>query len=322
MKSAFIAFLTLAALPCCLQAEAADPALAMFAPLPDTAPSVDNPLSPQKIKLGRKLYFEKALSSSKEISCNSCHGLNTFGVDNQPTSPGHMGQRGDRNSPTVYNAALHFAQFWDGRARDVEEQALGPILNPVEMAMGSDAEVLERIKLMPEYVKLFKEAFPEEKEPMSYANLGKAIGAFERTLLTPSRFDNYLKGDKQALNADEIKGLKTFVESGCTVCHSGAALGGSMYQKLGLVIPYATKDEGRYKVTKNEADKYFFKVPSLRNVEKTGPWFHDGSITSLEESVRLMGYHQLGQKLEEDKIKSIVTFLRTLTGTHPEMNAH
>ena len=318
MKSLF-PFLTaflFAALPLMAEVPAAD--IAGFSPLPDSAPNAANPSSPAKVALGKKLFFETKLSMDQDLSCNSCHGLNTFGVDNQPTSLGHKGQRGNRNSPTVLNAALHFAQFWDGRAADVEAQALGPVLNPVEMAMPKEDVVMERLTADAEYTKLFTEAFPGDPKPLTFANMGKAIGAFERTLLTPLRFDAYLKGDAKALTPEEIKGMQTFRNTGCTACHMGPLLGGSMYQKIGLVKPYPTKDLGRYDVTKNEADKYFFKVPSLRNAAKTAPYFHDGSVPTLEKAVHLMGEHQLGRNLSDQEVLEITTFIRSLTGTLPE----
>lgn len=289
-----------------------------FQILPKSAPNKDNPSSPAKIALGRELYHETALSLANDLSCASCHNLKTYGVDNQPTSPGHKGQRGGRNSPTSLNAALHFAQFWDGRAADVEAQALGPIMNPIEMAIPNEGEAVARIKAKPAYADKFEKAFPGEKDPITYNNMGKAIGAFERTLLTPSRFDQYLGGKLSALTAAEKAGLKTFLDSGCVACHSGALLGGHMYQKLGLVKPYRTKDLGRFEVTKNEADKYFFKVPSLRNVAKTGPYFHDGSVKTLGEAVKLMGAHQLGRDLSDADVNSIVTFLGSLTADLPK----
>jgi cytochrome c peroxidase len=286
---------------------------ALFSPLPDSAPSATNPLTPEKIALGKKLYLDKRLSKNQDISCNSCHKLDGFGVDNEPTSPGDKGQRGGRNSPTSFNAALHIAQFWDGRAATVEAQALGPILNPIEMAMDSEAAVIDRLKADSATVKEFATAFPGEKEPLTYANIGNAIGAFERTLITPSRFDDWLKGDAAALTADEKRGAKLFAETGCTACHNGATLGGQMYQKLGLVKPYETKDLGRFEQTKNESDKFVFKVPSLRNVAKTGPYFHDGSIKTLPEAVSVMAEHQLGKKLDAKQVSDIVTFLNALT---------
>ena len=295
-----------------------DPTLrALFSPLPATSIDVNNHLTSKRIALGKKLYFEKKLSKAQDLSCNSCHDLNNFGVDNQKTSLGFNGQRGGRNSPTVYNAALHFAQFWDGRAKDVEEQALGPIMNPVEMAMPSEKEVIDRLLTDSVYISQFKEAFPDESEALNFKNIGKAIGAFERTLITPSKFDEYLNGDEKALSEDAIRGLKAFRDTGCVACHNGSTLGGQMFQKLGIVKPFPTSDLGRYEVTKLDSDKLIFKVPSLRNVSKTAPYFHDGSIQTLEEAVKLMGEHQLGAKMDERKIKDIVAFLNSLTGEIP-----
>lgn len=288
-----------------------------FQPLPDSAVSAEHPTSPEKIALGKSLYMDTRLSKNDKMSCNSCHNISTFGVDNEPTSPGHEGKRGGRNSPSSFNAALHIAQFWDGRAKDVEAQALGPILNPIEMGMDSDVSVIEKLKKDPKTVAAFKAAFPDQADPLTYKNLGEAIGAFERTLITPSRFDAYLKGDDNALTAAEKAGGKLFVQTGCTACHMGATLGGQMYQKLGLVKDYPTKDMGRFEVTKLEADKKMFKVPSLRNVAKTGPYFHDGSVKTLEEAVSQMAEYQLGKNLSKEEVASIVTFLNTLTGTLP-----
>ena len=286
---------------------------AAFAPLPEVAASTENPITPQKVALGKRLYLDTRLSQDEKISCNSCHNLKTFGVDNEPTSPGHKGQRGGRNSPSSFNAALHATQFWDGRAANVEKQALGPILNPGEMAMPSEAAVIERLKKDKAYPQEFAAAFPGEKDPVTYANVGNAIGAFERTLITPSRFDDFLKGDEKALTPEEKKGAQLFVQTGCTACHNGATLGGQMFQKLGLVKPYPTKDMGRFEVTKNEVDKMMFKVPSLRNVAKTGPYFHDGSVQTLEEAVSKMAEYQLGRQLTPEQVNEIVTFLNSLT---------
>jgi cytochrome c peroxidase len=288
-----------------------------FQPLPDSAPSAEHPSSQAKVTLGKSLYMDTRLSKNDKLSCNSCHNINTFGVDNEPTSPGHEGKRGGRNSPSSFNAALHVAQFWDGRAKDVEAQALGPILNPIEMGMESEAAVVAKLKKDPKTVAAFKEAFPGEKDPLTYHNIGEAIGAFERTLITPSRFDAFLKGDDAALTDAEKAGGKLFVQTGCTACHMGATLGGQIYQKLGLVKEYPTEDLGRFEVTKNEADKKFFKVPSLRNVAKTGPYFHDGSVKTLEEAVSKMAEYQLGKNLSQDEVASLVAFLNSLTGTVP-----
>lgn len=293
--------------------------LGMFAPLPQVAESKDNPVTPAKVELGRKLYFDTRFSKSQTISCNSCHGLSTFGVDNEATSEGFKKQRGGRNAPTVLNAALHLAQFWDGRAPTVEEQAKGPVLNPIEMAMPDADHVLTVINSIDGYKELFAKAFPEDKNPVTYDNFGKAIGAFERQLLTPGRWDEYLRGNGGSLTAAEKEGFNKFVSTGCVTCHNGVAVGGAMYQKLGLVKPWpGLKDEGRSAITKNEAEKGFFKVPSLRNIEKTGPYLHDGSVKELPEMVRKMAEHQLGKSLSDAEVESIVVFLKSLTGKLPD----
>lgn len=269
-------------------------------------------------KLGRDLYMEKKLSKDNDISCNSCHMIDNYGVDNQPTSPGHKGQLGGRNSPTSFNAFLHVAQFWDGRAKDVEEQALGPITNPVEMALQDIETAVSILKADPSYQKKFSMAFPQEKQPVSKDNIAKAIGFFERTLVTPSRFDKFLNGDEKALSETEQRGLKTFVDVGCNSCHNGITVGGSAYFKMGLVKPYETKDEGRFAVTKIESDKSVFKVPSLRNIEKTYPYFHNGQVKSLESAVKLMGEHQLGKTLSNQEVNDIIAFLKSMTGELPK----
>ena len=289
----------------------------IFGTLPAEAVNPANPVTDAKISLGRMLYYDTRLSKNHDVSCNSCHGLGTYGVDNEATSPGHRGQRGARNSPTVYNAAFHLAQFWDGRAADVEEQAKGPVLNPIEMAMPDEATVVRTLRSIPDYPPRFAAAFPGEAEPLTYDNMARAIGAFERRLVTPGRFDAFLAGDLDALSDQEVVGLATFVEVGCITCHVGPAVGGSMYQKLGLIEPYPTEDEGRSAVTGNEADRGVFKVPSLRNVEKTGPYFHDGSVATLDEAIRLMGRHQLGQTLTNRQASAIRAFLLSLTGELP-----
>jgi cytochrome c peroxidase len=287
----------------------------VFGVLPAEAPSAANPITPEKIELGRQLYFDKRFSISQTLSCNTCHQLSNSGVDNEPTSKGHKGQRGARNSPTVYNAAFHFAQFWDGRAADVEEQAKGPVLNPVEMGMPNAAYVLEVLESIPGYKPLFEKAFPGDPDPIDYDNFGRAIGAFERRLVTPAPFDDFLGGRLDALSDAQVDGLAKFMDIGCPTCHMGATVGGLMFQKLGVVHPYETKDAGRFEATKNEADRGFFKVPSLRNVAKTGPYFHDGGVASLDEAIRRMGWHQLGKELTPADVASIAAFLGSLTGT-------
>jgi cytochrome c peroxidase len=290
----------------------------LFKPLPAAMEAESNPLTEAKIELGRILYYENRISKSHEFSCNSCHLLDKYGVDNEPTSPGHKGLRGDRNSPTVYNAAGHFVQFWDGRAKDVEEQAKGPVLNPVEMAMPDEKTVIATLKSMPEYPELFKQAFPGEAEPVNYENFAKAVGAFERKLVTPSRWDKFLEGDTNALTAAEKAGFNKFFGTGCASCHPGAYLGGTSYQKLGVKKNWPNqKDLGRYEVTKKNSDKMMFKTPSLRNIEKTAPYLHDGSVASLEETVKLMAEYQNGKKLSDADAASIVTWLKSLTGELP-----
>ncbi|GIW44383.1 MAG: cytochrome-c peroxidase [Candidatus Binatia bacterium] len=289
-------------------------ALAIFAPLPPVAESKENPVTEEKVRLGRVLYYDARLSVNDKISCNSCHQLDRFGVDNEKTSPGHDGRRGDRNSPTVYNAAFQIAQFWDGRARDVEEQAKGPILNPIEMGMPSAEAVVAKLEKIPGYLPLFRAAFPGQEKPITYDNIARAIGAFERKLVTPSRFDDFLKGDNNALNEKERAGLAKFMDTGCITCHNGPLVGGAMFQKLGLVKPYPTQDPGRAKVTGNELERGFFKVPSLRNVAKTAPYLHDGSVASLPEMVKIMAEYQLGRTLADGDVQDIVAFLDALTG--------
>jgi len=293
--------------------------LPLFQPLPEVVENPENQITDEKVELGRKLYFDPRFSINGKISCNSCHMLDQYGVDNEPTSPGHEGKRGDRNSPSVYNAALHVAQFWDGRSPDVEDQAKGPVLNPVEMGMPDADKVIEVIKSIPGYVEEFGEAFPDDEEPVTYDNFAKAIGVFERGLLTPSRWDEFLSGKKDALTDEEKKGFNRFASVGCATCHMGPAFGGMLYHKLGLVESWPDlKDEGRFNVTGIEADKFKFKVSALRNVEKTGPYLHDGSVEDLAETVRLMGRHQLGREIPDEDVASIVTFLKALTGELPK----
>jgi cytochrome c peroxidase len=296
-----------------------DPAkLKLFKPVADQIPAKEVALTEEKIALGRMLYYDTRLSKNQKISCNSCHDLAKYGVDGQPTSEGFKGQHGDRNSPTVYHAAAQFVQFWDGRAKDVEEQAKGPVLNPVEMAMASDKQVIAVLKSMPEYVVAFKKAFPEDKDPVTYDNVGKAIGAFERKLVTPSRWDKFLKGDETALTAEEKAGFHAFTNAGCPTCHAGMLLGGNMYQKLGAVKPWPdSSDPGRAKVTQAEADQMMFKVPSLRNIEKTAPYFHNGKVATLSDAITEMADYQLGKALTPADIQSIEAFLKALTGEIP-----
>ena len=284
-------------------------------PLPDKMPGAEKD-TPAQIELGQKLYFERRLSVNGKQSCNDCHMVdqNQAGVDHEPTSDGAEGKRGSRNSPTTLNAGFHFAQFWDGRAKDLVEQAKGPVLNPVEMAMPDEKEVVKRLEADADYPRLFKAAFPGEPKPINYHNFARAVAAFERTLITHDRFDDFLKGDDKALNAQELEGLSLFLASGCTTCHVGPTIGGNTYQKMGLLHPYAnTNDVGRFKVTGEEWDQYRFKVPSLRNVALTHPYFHDGRVSDLNSAVKQMAYMQLGRELTNKDISALTAFLNCLS---------
>jgi cytochrome c peroxidase len=290
----------------------------MMGELPANMESGHNPTTEAKVKLGRMLYYEPRLSLANDVSCNSCHDLASYGVDGKTTSTGHKGQIGGRNSPTVYHAAGHLAQFWDGRAADVEEQAKGPVLNPIEMAMPSKAEVEWRLERIPGYVAAFREAFPGEAKPVTFQNMAMAIGAFERGLVTPSRWDRFLKGGG-GLSAQEMRGHHEFMHGGCASCHNGPYVGGASYQKAGAMNPWPSQaDPGRSAVTHLEKDKMVFKVPSLRNIEKTGPYFHDGKTSKLEDAVKMMGKHQLNVQLNEEQVADIVAWLKTLTGEIPK----
>jgi cytochrome c peroxidase len=264
------------------------------------------------------LFYDARLSRSQEVSCNTCHMLDKYGIDETPVSTGFKGQKGSRNAPTVYNAAGHLTQSWDGRAPDVEEQAKGQMLNPVEMAMTSEYVVVRVLNSMPEYVAAFQAAFPDAKDPVTFDNAALAIGAFERKLVTPSRWDQYLNGDRAALTSAEKGGLSQFIEAGCAGCHNGAYVGGSMIQKLGMLKPWTRdSDPGRFAFTQNASDKMLFKVPSLRNVDRTAPYFHSGSVATLEEAVKLMAEHQNGRTLSDKQTRAIVAWLHSLTGEIP-----
>lgn len=303
-------------------ADAADPkalrkqALELIPPVPDRMPGAEKDTA-ALVKLGKELYFEKALSKNNSQSCNSCHRVDGKGggVDNEATSPGAFGKRGGRNSPTTLNAGFQFAQFWDGRAEDLKAQAKGPVLNPVEMAMPAEAEVVSRLGAMAKYGELFRAAFPGQAQPVTYDNMAHAIAAFERTLVTHDRFDTFLKGDDKALSATELKGLNEFLTLGCTTCHYGPVIGGQVYQKIGLVNPYPTDDKGRSEITKDEDDHFKFKVPMLRNIAITQPYFHKGQVATLDDAVRKMAWHQLGKELSKDQADALVAFLHALTDT-------
>ncbi|PUB80651.1 MAG: cytochrome-c peroxidase [gamma proteobacterium symbiont of Ctena orbiculata] len=287
-----------------------------FAPLPEAMPGSEND-TPARIALGKKLYFDKRLSINDTQACANCHPLTDgrAGMDNLPRSPGARGELGDRNTPTVLNAGWQIAQFWDGRAENLAEQAREPILNPIEMGMPDEASVVKKLGALPEYAEAFANAFANDSPPLSYANLAEAIAAFERTLRSESRFDDFLGGEKTALTPQEQSGLATFIKRNCIRCHDGHMLGGTLIEKLGVYKDFHnTVDQGRYRVTGDDEDRMMFKVASLRNVTVTGPWFHDGSGETLEDSIRIMGRIQLDVELKEDEILDIAAFLGALTG--------
>lgn len=300
-------------------------AAALFCAAPAIAKEPVQPIAAAKVKhsgqveLGKKLWFDPRLSKSGFISCNSCHNLSMGGSDNLKTSIGDRWQQGPINSPTVLNSSLNMAQFWDGRAKDLKEQAGGPIANPGEMAFTHELAI-DLLRSIPQYVSEFKTVFGHDK--LTIDEVTVAIAAFEETLVTPNaRFDKWLKGDKKALKNDELAGYKLFKESGCVACHNGPNLGGNSFQKMGVVEPYKTTNaaEGRSAVTGNDADRFNFKVPTLRNVELTYPYFHDGSADTLGQAVDVMGRLQLGRKFSDEENGKIVAFLKTLTGDQPKM---
>ena len=286
-----------------------------FSPLPAAMPGSEHD-TPERIALGKQLYFEKRLSINDSQSCASCHRLEDgfAGVDNLPVSPGARGEPGSRNSPTVLNAGWQDSQFWDGRAADLVEQAKGPILNPIEMGMPDEHAVEEKLRGIAEYRRAFAAAFPGAEPAITYQNLAEAIAAFERTLITPGRIDDFMKGDAEALSEVEQRGLQTFIKLDCTSCHDGKLVGGETYEPLGKEHPYENQaDQGMYTVTQDENDRMFFKVAPLRNVALTAPYFHDGKVPTLDEAVRKMAKLQLDEELTDQQVSDITAFLKTLT---------
>lgn len=302
-----------------------DQARTMFSAVPQYPPVIDgNELTEDKVELGRMLFFEPRLSASHLISCNTCHNIGMGGHDYLPTSIGHGWQKGPRNAPTVYNAVFNAAQFWDGRAADLAEQAKGPVQAGVEMS-STPERVVATLKSMPAYVRQFEAAFPGQEDPVTFDNMATAIEAFEATLITPdARFDKYLRGDNTALNEQEKEGLALFMNKGCAACHGGVNFGGQGYFPFGLVTKPGAEilpagDKGRFAVTETASDQYVFRAAPLRNIELTAPYFHSGAVWSLEEAVAVMGTAQLGTELADDEVHSIVAFLKTLTGQIPEI---
>ena len=295
-----------------------------FGPLPQVMTSEKDPVTPEKVSLGKILFYETRISVDGTVSCARCHPIGLYAADGLKKSIGNNCKVNPRNAPTLFNAAGQISAHWIGNRVDVEDQARQSVTGPPSFGMPSNEAVEAKLKGIPGYTELFKKAFPGENSPVTVDNLARAVGAFERTLVTPSPFDSFLKGDLAALNEQEKRGLKTYMEAGCIMCHFGPYAGGQMYEKFGIFEPYwkYTKsepiDEGRYAVTKNEADKYAFKVPVLKNVAKTSPYFHDGSVGNLEEVVWIMGKVQLNRALTKEQVEEIVTFLKSLTGMIPK----
>ena len=303
--------------------------------LPNTAPApADNPTTAEKVELGRMLYFDPRFSHTGTVSCNSCHNLMLGGEDNRPFSMGIHGKTGGRSAPTVWNAAFASAQFWDGRAATLEDQAKGPVVNPVEMGMSDLEKAMDRVRAIPGYKPYFVKAFGEDN-PMTVENAARAVAAFERTMITPnSSYDRFVKGDKTALNAQQQRGMQTFTDVGCTGCHSGPAFNGpAMAPGAGFFMKFPTfadndyvkkydlvKDKGRFEVTKKDSDMHLFKVPTLRNIALTAPYFHNGSVATLDEAVRVMARTQLNKELSDQQVTDVVAFLNGLTGEFPEQS--
>lgn len=297
-----------------------DPAqLNLFAPIPE---SVETPLMDDATKLGQMLFFDKRLSRGQDVACVSCHDFAKAGQDGEAAATGTKKQRATRNTPSVLNAGGAFAQGWDARATTIDELVVPHILDPAIMGMPDEKRVTETIASIPAYAAAFKKVFPDESPTVSADTVGRALGTYTKKLFARSRWDRYLAGDKAALNDAELGGVATFVEAGCTSCHQGKYVGGTQAAKLGIAKPWpgpAGEEPGRFAVSKQEADRGMWKVPSLRNVARTGPYLHDGSVASLEEMTRLMARHQAGRELSEPQIKAIVTWLGTLDGEAPKV---
>jgi cytochrome c peroxidase len=305
----------------------------LFKPLPKDAGTAEYPVTPERVALGRALFFEPRVSTDGVISCAKCHQPALYGTDALPRSIGNSGKIIPRNAPTVFNTALQFVQHYGGNRKDVEEQAVKALISPLAYGNADYAAFETKLRAITGYRPMFEKAFPGEAEPMTAENWGKAIGAYERVLLTPAAFDRYLQGDSGALSVEAKRGLDKFITVGCVGCHNGVTVGGQMYQKFGVTQDYWTatgskeidlfkgRDKGRFQDTKNEADAFIFKVQQLRNVAVTPPYFHDGSVADLHDAVRIMAKLQLGRDLTADEINDIVAFLESLTGEVPEQFA-
>ena len=299
-------------------------AKAVFGPLPSSMPSEDNPITPEKVKLGNALFWETRISVDGTVSCVKCHPIGLYAADGLKKAIGNRCKENPRNSPTIFNAASQISAHWIGNRTSVEDQAKQALIGPPSFGMPSYEAAEKVLKGLKGYVAMFKAAFPGDKDPVTAENLAKAIGAFERTLVASAPFDDFMKGNPAALSREQKRGLQSFMEAGCTACHMSPYAGGQMYQKFGVYAPYWTYtksqpvDEGRFAVTNNPADKYLFKVPVLRNVAATSPYFHDGSVDRIEDAVVIMAKIQLMKDLTKEQANDIVTFLDALTGTIPE----
>jgi len=309
-------------------AEAAETSLitqarALFAPLPPDMGTPENPVTPERVRLGRALFFDPRISADGAVSCARCHQPALYGTDALPRSIGAEHRTHPRHAQTVFNAAIQFVQHWRGDRASVEDQAVKALTAPPAYGNPSFASAMAKLRAIPGYAPLFVRAFPGEDDSITAGNWGKAIGAYVRTLVTPAPFDAFLQGDDRALTSGARTGLRTFIQVGCATCHNGAGIGGTMYQKFGVKEDYwratgsTTIDKGRFDVTQEAGDLYVFKVASLRNVAMTPPYFHDGSVATLPEAVRVMARVQLGRTLTESEVTAIVAFLESLTGPMP-----
>ena len=306
-------------------AELMNQAKTIFGPLPLSMPSAENPITPAKVKLGHMLFWEPRISIDGTVSCSKCHPIGLYAADGLRKAIGNHCKENPRNSPTIFNAADQIAAHWIGNRTGVEDQAKQALIGPGAFGMPSYESVEKILKGMKGYVVLFQEAFPQDKDPVTVDNFAKAVGAFERTLVTPAPFDDFMNGNASALTSQQKRGLKTFISTGCMTCHMSPYLGGKMFQKFGVFQPYeqytksAQVDEGHFTVTKNPDDKFFFKVPILRNVAETPPYFQDGSVDKLEDAVVIMAKIQLAKDLKKGQVGDITAFLKSLTGRIPEL---
>jgi cytochrome c peroxidase len=326
---AFAAVLLASPLSVCFPAESGDEALvkradAAFGRLPEVMASPQNTITPEKVELGKILFFEPRISVDGTVSCSRCHLFGLYATDGLRKAIGNNCKENPRNAPTILNAASQISAHWIGNRKDVEDQARQSVTGPPSFGMPSNEAVVSALRGIKGYVLLFGRAFPRDEDPVSVENLASAVGAYERTLVTPAPFDGFLGGDAGALSESQKNGLRSFMEDGCGACHTGPFFGGQMYRKFGIVEPYwnatgsAKPDEGRFAVTKRETDRWVFKVPVLRNASMTAPYFHDGSVERLVEAVRIMGRVQLGKDLAKSELGDLLAFLGSLTGEMPE----